>query len=62
MDRSHLKALLPRVSSGEVPINDAVEQLERLAYEDIEFVHIDHYRSLRKGFPEVICGESKTAA
>jgi len=29
--------------------------------EDIEYAHIDHNRSLRKGFPEVIFGEGKTA-
>ena len=61
MDRSHLKVFLERVSRGEVAIEEAVEQLSTLAYEDIEFAHIDHHRSLRKGFPEVIYGESKTA-
>jgi pyridinium-3,5-biscarboxylic acid mononucleotide synthase len=29
--------------------------------EDIDYAHIDHHRSLRKGFPEVIFGEGKTA-
>jgi pyridinium-3,5-biscarboxylic acid mononucleotide synthase len=29
--------------------------------EDIGYAHIDHHRSLRKGFPEVIYGENKTA-
>jgi NCAIR mutase (PurE)-related protein len=32
-----------------------------MAYEDIAYAHIDHHRSLRKGFPEVIFGEGKTA-
>ena len=32
-----------------------------MAYEDITYAHIDHHRSLRKGFPEVIFGEGKTA-
>ena len=61
MDRSHLKAFLAKVSRGEVPVDEAVERLSRLAYEDIEFAHIDHHRSLRKGFPEVVYGEGKTA-
>ena len=61
MDRTHLKAFLAQVSRGELPIDDAVDQLASLSYEDIEFAHIDHHRSLRKGFPEVIYGESKTA-
>ena len=29
--------------------------------EDIGYAHIDHHRSLRKGFPEVIFGEGKSA-
>jgi NCAIR mutase (PurE)-related protein len=29
--------------------------------EDIDYAHIDHHRSLRKGFPEVIFGEGKSA-
>ncbi|MDJ0804495.1 MAG: nickel pincer cofactor biosynthesis protein LarB [Desulfobacterales bacterium] len=61
MDRAHLKAILARVSSGEVPVDEAVERLSHLAYEDIAFAHIDHHRSLRKGFPEVVYGEGKTA-
>ena len=32
-----------------------------MAYEDITYAHIDHHRSLRKGFPEVIFGQGKTA-
>jgi len=32
-----------------------------MAFEDITYAHIDHHRSLRKGFPEVIYGEGKTA-
>ncbi len=61
MDRVHLKAILAQVSRGEVPVDDAAERLSQLAYEDIAFAHIDHHRSLRKGFPEVVYGEGKTA-
>jgi NCAIR mutase (PurE)-related protein len=32
-----------------------------LSYEDIDYAHIDHHRSLRKGFPEVIFGHGKSA-
>ncbi|MBL0715865.1 MAG: nickel pincer cofactor biosynthesis protein LarB [Desulfosarcina sp.] len=62
MDRTHLKVLLASVSRGEMTIDAAADRLAQLTYEDIEFAHIDHHRSLRKGFPEVIYGESKTAA
>jgi NCAIR mutase (PurE)-related protein len=35
--------------------------LRHIGYEDIEYAHVDHHRSLRKGFPEVIFGQGKTA-
>jgi NCAIR mutase (PurE)-related protein len=47
--------------------NDAIDQttalnlLSKLPYEDLEFARIDHHRGLRRGFPEVIYGETKTA-
>ena len=52
--------LLKDVSKGEVQVEKAAHHLKHLAYEDIDFAHIDHHRSLRKGFPEVIFGEGKT--
>jgi NCAIR mutase (PurE)-related protein len=61
MDQSRLKQLLDAVAGGQMPVADAVQALTLLPGEDIEFAHIDHHRSLRKGFPEVIFGEGKTA-
>ena len=39
---------------------EAMAQLKSLPFEDLGFARIDHHRSLRKGFPEVIWGEGKT--
>ena len=61
MDKDQLIQLLNSVASGRTVAADAAERLEHLAYEDITYAHIDHHRSLRKGFPEVIFGEGKTA-
>jgi NCAIR mutase (PurE)-related protein len=61
MNAEMLKALLDAVASGKTSIVEAAARLEHLACEDIEFAHVDHHRSLRKGFPEVIFGEGKTA-
>ena len=36
-------------------------QLKSLPFEDLGFARVDHHRSLRKGFPEVIWGEGKTS-
>ena len=61
MDMEYLNALLKAVSSGKTSVENAAEKLKNLSMEDIEYAHIDHHRSLRKGFPEVIFGEGKTA-
>jgi len=49
-----LKTLLARVRSGELGIDEAVEQLRHLPFEDLGFACIDHHRQIRRGFPEVI--------
>ncbi|RLC71502.1 MAG: nickel pincer cofactor biosynthesis protein LarB [Chloroflexi bacterium] len=61
MDTERLRQLLARVKAGEVSIEDALSQLAVLPYEDIGFAKIDHHRSLRRGFPEVVFGAGKTA-
>jgi NCAIR mutase (PurE)-related protein len=61
MNKTLLLELLQQVADAKVKIDDAADQLQHLACEDIGFAHIDHHRSLRKGFPEVIFGEGKSA-
>jgi NCAIR mutase (PurE)-related protein len=61
MDNDSLHALLKSVAAGRLPVKDAAGQLRHIGYEDIEYAHVDHHRSLRKGFPEVIFGQGKTA-
>ena len=61
MDKNLLLKLLESVARGRVSAEDGAEKLQHMAYEDITYAHIDHHRSLRKGFPEVIFGEGKTA-
>jgi NCAIR mutase (PurE)-related protein len=61
MNQDALLHLLQEVAGGALTPEHASERLQHLACEDIGFAHIDHHRSLRKGFPEVIFGEGKTA-
>ena len=61
MDPQLLIQLLQSVAKGRTSVDDAADKLRHLAHEDIEFAHVDHHRSLRKGFPEVIFGQGKTA-
>ncbi len=61
MDKNSLHEIINAVSKGDTSIDEAVNILTNITCEDIEYAHIDHHRSLRKGFPEVIFGEGKTA-
>jgi hypothetical protein len=61
MNKDLLLKLLQEVATGRQTAQDAAQQLQHLACEDIGYAHIDHHRSLRKGFPEVIFGEGKSA-
>lgn len=61
MNSDALKKLLQSVADGNTPVGNAVDEIRKLPFEDIDFAHIDHHRSLRKGFPEVIFGQGKTA-
>ena len=60
MNSDTLKKILAAVSTGKTSIDDALSSLKHLSVEDIGYAQIDHHRSLRKGFPEVIFGQNKT--
>lgn len=60
MDQKNLKRLLKDIRLGKMTIDEAMKALKHLPYEDIAFAHIDHHRTLRQGFPEVVYGEGKT--
>ena len=61
MDNDVLIQLLNSVAQGQLSVKAAASKLRHIAYEDIDYAHVDHHRSLRKGFPEVIFGQGKTA-
>lgn len=60
MNRDRVKSLLEDVRAGRVGLDEALDKLVKLPYEDISFARIDHHRELRIGFPEVILGKGKT--
>ncbi len=55
-----LKDLLKKVKDGQVNIDEAVEKLKTLPFEDLGFAKVDHHRNLRNGYPEVVYCEGKT--
>ncbi|HHS12917.1 MAG TPA: nickel pincer cofactor biosynthesis protein LarB [bacterium] len=60
MDQEKLKELLKSVRNGDLDIQQAVECLKTLPYQDLGFAKIDTHRALRRGFPEVVFCEGKT--
>jgi len=56
-----IRQLLNAVAQGSVSPDNALEKLKYLTYEPVDnFARIDHHRTLRTGFPEVIWGPGKT--
>jgi len=60
MDKDALKSLLESLTSGELSVEDALHRLRHFPMEDLGFARIDHQRSLRCGFPEVVFCPGKT--
>lgn len=60
MTQEKLHELLQKVAEGKLKPKAAMDQLKTLPFEDLGFARVDHHRSLRQGFPEVIFGQGKT--
>jgi NCAIR mutase (PurE)-related protein len=66
MNPSQLRALLAEVASGSLDASAAEHRLLQVLrarpFEDLGFARIDHHRTIRNGFPEVVLGLGKTPA
>src|SRR5277367_18868 len=60
MDEHDVRKFLEAVKRGTVPVERAIERLRQLPFEDLGFAKIDHHRSLRQGYPEVVYARGKT--
>ena len=64
MTPSDLHLLLQHVARGEIDTADAqqrlLDALRARPFEDLGFARVDHHRTIRQGFPEVILGLGKT--
>lgn len=52
--------LLEQVKNSDISIDQAIEKIRHLPFEDLGFACIDHHRQVRRGFPEVIYCPGKT--
>jgi hypothetical protein len=62
MKKDRLAALLADFKAGRVTSDEALTLLRRMPVEDLGFAKVDHHRSLRRGFPEVVLAGTKTPA
>jgi len=60
MEKKKIIRLLAQVKAGKISVNDAFEQLRHLPYEDLGFAKVDHHRTVRTGFPEVVFCQGKS--
>src|SRR6266566_4263565 len=61
-----LHDLLQQVARGDIDTAAAharlMDELRAQPYEDLGFARVDHHRTIRQGFPEVVLGIGKTPA
>jgi len=60
MYKEQIKSLLEKVKNNEIEVEEAAESLKDLPYKDLGYARVDHHRSIRNGYPEVIYCENKS--
>jgi NCAIR mutase (PurE)-related protein len=60
VDIDYVSNLLKEFKTGGLSLDEAIEKLKILPYEDLEFAKLDHHRLLRQGFAEVVFCQGKT--
>jgi NCAIR mutase (PurE)-related protein len=59
MNPKQVLDLLEKVRTGAVTPDQGLERLKHLPFEDLGFARVDHHRTLRQGFPEVVFAPGK---
>ena len=62
MDTHKLRTLLTEVQAGRISVDQALDRLRALPYDDLGYARLDMHRSLRQGLPEVVFCQNKTVA
>jgi NCAIR mutase (PurE)-related protein len=60
MNPKQVLELLEHVRQGILTPEQGLDRLKNLPFEDLGFARVDHHRTLRQGFPEVIFSPGKT--
>ncbi|HWA71287.1 MAG TPA: nickel pincer cofactor biosynthesis protein LarB [Polyangiaceae bacterium] len=59
MNADELRGLLEKVRAGALGVDGALSALESLPFAELGYAKVDHHRTLRLGFPEVVLGDGK---
>lgn len=59
MNTRNLEKLLTELQDKKISVNEVMDELKDLPFQDIGIANIDHHRGLRRGSSEVIFGEGK---
>jgi pyridinium-3,5-biscarboxylic acid mononucleotide synthase len=62
MTEKRIREVLDLVAAGGLSPDRALARLKLMPFEDLGFARLDHHRGLRRGAPEVIFGDGKSAA
>ena len=62
MSPEQIEQLLRQVREERTTIEQALQKFRSMPFKDLRFASLDHHRSLRQGFPEVVLCEGKTVA
>lgn len=60
MKNNKLHEIFKKLGSGTLGIEEAEKLVESYFFSDLGFANVDHHRSRRQGFPEVIFGQNKS--
>lgn len=60
MNKERLRKILEQLHDGCIEVDDACRLLDTLPFEDLGFAKLDHHRTLRDHFPEVVFCQGKS--
>lgn len=61
MTEANIREILKEVAQGRISVARGLTRLRQLPFADLGFAKIDIHRKLRRGIPEVVFGERKSA-
>ena len=61
MTEEQIRKILDKLAAGQLDVPAAMTRLRYLPFEDLGFAKLDLHRNLRRGVPEVVLGEHKSA-